>query len=355
MPSDLDEAALERWLRSETPITTLISVDRLSGGQSNPTYRLFTDRGDFVLRRKPFGPLLATAHAVDREFALVNALSPIGYPVPRPVAICTDPAVIGSIFYVMEFVEGRIFLDGNLPGLEPATRRMIYEAMIDALAALHTISAKAVGLQGFGREGNYFARQVDRWTRQYRASIPNSSPEMEQLIRSLESSVPEQRRSGIVHGDYRIDNLVFGVKAPGVAAVLDWELSTLGDPMADLTYFALNWVMPHGLRRSSIGGLDLAALGIPSLEEVLDRYAAATGISSMPPLNWYFAFNLFRGICIGEGIRKRVADGNAAGTDADTAVAGLPELISAATRFADRANALHDQPIMTEKACLGSI
>ena len=340
MPSDLDEAALDDWLKSVTPIGSLFGVDQLSGGQSNPTYRLATDCGNFVLRRKPFGQLLASAHAVDREFALASALAPTGYPVPRPVAICMDPSVIGSIFYIMEFVQGRIFWDGDLPDLTPATRRATYKAMIDALAELHNVSIEKVALQGFGRQGNYFARQMDRWTRQYRASRSGSSPEIDRLIHALATSIPSQRRSTIIHGDYRIDNIVFGADGPDVVAVLDWELSTLGDPMADLTYFALNWVMPHGVRRSSIGGRDLAALGIPSLDDMLERYAAATGMDSMPPLDWYFAFNLFRGICISEGIRKRVLDGTAAGGDPDTATANLPDLIAAATQFAERAGAL---------------
>ena len=343
MPSDLDEAALARWLTSAFPETgRLTGVGKLAGGQSNPTYRLSTEGGALVLRRKPFGRLLPSAHAVDREFTIISALFPTGLPVPRPIAICTDEAIIGAIFYVMEMVEGRVFWDGDLPELRPAERRPVYDAMVDTLARLHGVSIEAVGLESFGRPGNYFARQVDRWSRQYRASETEPSPAMDRLMSRLALSIPAQARVSVIHGDYRIDNLIFRSDRAEVAAVLDWELSTLGDPMADFTYLALNWVMPHDLRRSSLGGLDLAALALPTLEELTEHYCAASGLLRPPELDWYFAFNLFRGISIAQGIRKRLLEGNAAGDEAMAAraVENLPLFIEAAGHFADRAGVL---------------
>ena len=226
--SDLDEAALTGWLKARVPgAAGPVAVRKFPGGQSNPTYRLGTNGDDYVLRRKPFGPLLPSAHAVEREFQLLQALHPTGLPAPRPLALCEDDAVIGSAFYVMEMVEGRTFWDGALPGLSREDRRSIYEGMIDALAQLHAIDPVAVGLGDFGRPGNYFGRQVERWTRQYRASQTDLLIGMEALIAWLPTSLPDQTRSGIIHGDYRIDNLLFAPDRPEVAAILDWELATL--------------------------------------------------------------------------------------------------------------------------------
>lgn len=340
MASDLDEISLARWLRNSVPEAGgLVGLERFSGGQSNPTYRLITDRGAFVLRRRPFGQLLPSAHSVDREFRLISALHPAGLPVPRPITLCLDEGVIGSTFYVMEMVNGRIFWDGHLPELEPANRRQVYEAMIDTLASLHNVKVGPAGLADYGRPGNYFARQVERWRRQYRASQTEESPEIDALIDFLGRSLPEQVRTTVIHGDYRIDNLIFDQNRNQVAAVLDWELSTLGDPMADFTYVALNWVMPQGLSRASIGGLDLSSLGIPTLEEVTERYCIATGLAKPPRLEWYFAFNLFRTIGIAQGVKKRLIDGNAAGTDPQAAVRALPQLTASALAFAELAAA----------------
>ncbi len=341
--SDLNEAALARWLTIAVPsVGTLTDVRRFAGGQSNPTYRLDTEHGALVLRRKPFGQLLPSAHAVDREFRLISALYPTGFPVPRPVALCADEAVVGSMFYVMELVEGEVFWDGELPGLAPTDRRPVYDALVDTLARLHRIPIEEVGLANFGRPGNYFARQVERWSRQYSAAQTEPSAKMDRLMASLAASVPAQERVAILHGDYRIDNIVLAPGRPTVAAVLDWELSTLGDPLADFAYLALNWAMPHDLRRSSLGGLDLRALEIPTLDEVTERYCSASGLKRPPQLDWYFAFNLFRGVSIAQGIKKRVLDGNAAGDDADAtkAVESLPNFIDAALEFAARAGAL---------------
>ncbi|WP_254602952.1 phosphotransferase family protein [Sphingomonas bacterium] len=340
MPSDLDEDAVRRWIARAVPDVGEPAVfARFAGGQSNPTYRVATPDGDYVLRRKPFGALLASAHAVDREYRLLSALYPTGFAVPRPVALCTDDGVIGTMFYLMEMVDGRVFWDGGLPDLAPAERGIAYRSMVDTLAALHAIDPVAVGLADFGRSGNPFARQIDRWTRQYRASQTEHSPEMEALIAWLPSSIPASTRTTIVHGDYRLDNLVYANSSPTVAAVLDWELATTGDPLADFAYLALNWVLPHTPGRSGLGGLELDALAIPTLEQVTAQYCGAAGLASIPPLQWYFAFNLFRGAGILQGIAKRMADGNAAGVDAAAAVDTLPGLIRAAWSFARQAGA----------------
>jgi aminoglycoside phosphotransferase (APT) family kinase protein len=339
--SDLDEDALSRWLKTAAPaVGELISLERFSGGQSNPTYRMRTNRGNFVLRRRPFGQLLASAHSVDRECKLISALHPVGYPVPRPVILCTDEGVIGSVFYIMEMVDGRSFWDGDIPELDPSGRRCVYEAMVDTLARLHSIPIEATGLQAFGRPGNYFARQIERWDRQYRASQNEESPQIDALIEFLRKTVPDQERTTIIHGDYRIDNLIFAEDKINVIAVLDWELSTLGDPMADFTYFALNWVMPNTLSRASIGGLDLPALGIPTLEEITQRYCTASGLARPPQLEWYFAFNLFRTIGIAQGVKKRLLDGTASGDNPGASAQALPHLITSALEFAQRAGAV---------------
>ena len=341
MASDLDEAALERWLLAHVPDAGgVLDISTFAVGQSNPTYRVTTERRELVLRRKPFGPLLASAHAIDREYALIGALAPVGYPVPTPIAYCHDADVLGAPFYLMDLVEGLSFRLGDLPELDPDDRRCVYDAMVDALGRLHRIPIEEVGLSSFGRAGNYFARQVDRWTRQYRAAQTEESRDMDRLILALSGSIPPQERTAIIHGDYRIDNIIFEPGGWRVAAVLDWELSTIGDPLADFAYLALNWVMPHGLREASLGGLDLPALGIPTLHELTHRYRAAAGLAETGELDWYFAFGLFRGVSIAQGIRRRVMDGNAAGEDAAAAIGGLPRLIEAACRFAERAGAL---------------
>lgn len=335
MASDLDEAALGRWIDGAIPsIGKLIRVQKFADGQSNPTYRLETDRGELVLRRKPFGHLLASAHSVDREFAVVGALHRAGFPVPKPIALCESDSIIGSMFYVMDFVDGRIFWDGRLDELPPTDRRRAYEAMIDTLARLHSISVESVGLQWFGREGNYFARQVDRWRRQYYASQTDNLRDVDDLITFLSGSIPRQERTTIIHGDYRIDNLVYHRSGFEVAAVLDWELSTLGDPMADLTYFAMNWIMPHIPGRSYVGGLDLRTLGIPELDQMIERYCMAVGLTTAPKLDWYLAFNLFRSIGILQGVKKRMLSGNASSASAAAAVEVIPQLISTASHFA---------------------
>ncbi len=337
MAADIDLARLTPWLAA-TVGDGPIEVTRYPGGQSNPTYRVDTDAGSFVLRRKPFGPLLPSAHAIEREYALIAALHPIGYPVPRPVALCEGGDVIGAPFYLMERVAGRTVWDGSMPNATPDERRAHYEAMVDALAALHAIDPVAVGLGDYGKPGNYFERQVARWTRQYRASQTDDIPQVERLIEWLPRTVPPQDRVAIVHGDYRIDNLIFAEDGPQVAAVLDWELSTLGDPLADFTYLLMNWgTEPDG--RSGIKGLAGPASGIPTIEEVVARYCAATGRNDVPQLDWYFAYNLFRLTGIVQGIKQRVRDGNAASAQAATMAERVPMLAAMAWDFAKKAGA----------------
>jgi aminoglycoside phosphotransferase (APT) family kinase protein len=334
-----DEAHLDQWMRDNVedyrgPLT----VSQFKGGQSNPTYRLDTPDRAYVLRRKPFGKLLPSAHAVDREYRVITALHATGFPVARTYGLCTDDSVIGAAFYIMAMVEGRIFWDGTLPGIAPAERRAIYESEIRTLARLHQYDPEKIGLSDYGKSGNYFARQIDRWTKQYRASETQTIEPMNRLIEWLPKTVPTQDRVSIVHGDYRIDNMIFDTDAPDVAAVLDWELSTLGDPLADFTYVLMNWSMPHE-GRSSLGGVDVASLGIPTQEDVVAIYCKETGRKGIPDLDWYFAYNLFRLCGIVQGIAGRVRDGTAASARAMEQASRAVPLAEAAWRHAVRAGA----------------
>jgi aminoglycoside phosphotransferase (APT) family kinase protein len=255
----LDNAKLSIWMAEHVEgFEGPIEVRKFAGGQSNPTYKIVAKSGDYVLRRKPFGVLLPSAHAVDREYKVIAGLYPTGYPVAKPYGLCTDDSVIGSWFYIMGMVEGRTIWDGAMPGSNPTERRAVYEAMIDTLAALHAVDVEAAGLSDYGKPGNYFGRQVDRWTKQYRLSETEVMPEMERLIEWLPKTLPEQTRTSIVHGDYRIDNMIFAANDAKVIAVLDWELGTLGDPLADFTYVAMAWVTDNG-GRSGVQDLDSRA------------------------------------------------------------------------------------------------
>ena len=334
-----DEAALARWMGANVEgYAGPLGVFQFKGGQSNPTYRLETPSQAYVLRRKPFGALLPSAHAVDREFRVISALYPTGFPVARPFGLCSDDAVIGSMFYVMEAVEGPIYWDAALPTLTPEQRRAIYAAEIQTLARLHQVDYAAIGLGDYGRPGNYFARQVERWTKQYRASETDRIEAAERLMEWLPRTVPEQDRVSIVHGDYRLDNMVFRPDGSSVAAVLDWELSTLGDPLADFSYLLMHWAMPSD-GRSGLAGLDLPALGVPSLEEASALYCGLTGRDGVPNLDWYFAYNLFRLTGILQGIAGRVRDGTAASAQAGEVSARVPRLAETAWAFAERAGA----------------
>ena len=331
----LDEAKLTAWMEANVEgFKGPLRQGKFAGGQSNPTYRIDSPSGSYVLRRKPFGPLLPSAHAVDREFKAIAGLYPTGFPVAKPYGLCTDENVIGSWFYIMGMVEGRTIWDGAMPDASgPDERRTTYDAMIDTLAALHSVDFEKAGLSDYGKPGNYFGRQVDRWTKQYRLSETETMPEMERLIEFLPATLPEQTRTSIVHGDYRIDNMIFAANEPKVIAVLDWELGTLGDPLADFTYVALAWVTENG-GRSGVMDLDRKALGIPELDEIVDRYCAATGRDGLPDLNWYFAYNFFRLAGIMQGIKKRVIDGTASSAHAKNMSERVTPLAERATEFA---------------------
>ena len=334
----IDETALGQWLEANVEgFSGPFELKKFASGQSNPTYRITAASGEYVLRRKPFGPLLPSAHAVDREFRLISALYPLEFPVPEPLALCADGRVIGAIFYVMELAKGRSYADGALPDFDPETRRRIYEQLVDTLADLHTIDPERCGLGDFGKPGNYFERQVMRWTRQYRDSETDYLPEMERLVAFLPETVPQQSRTAIVHGDYRIDNVVFDGDGT-LTAVLDWELATLGDPLADFSYLAMQWAMPAD-GGAGLAGLDLPALGIPTLGEIVQRYSEQSGVPVAAALDWYFAYNLFRLAGIVQGIKKRVIDGTASNAEAAEMAKRVPMLAQAAWRFAERAGA----------------
>ena len=340
--AEKDRLHLDRlvdWMQVNVAgFTGPLAYVKFAGGQSNPTYRLDTPAKRYVLRRKPFGPLLPSAHAVDREYRVIAGLHPTGFPVPRPYGLCEDPGVIGAAFYVMEMVEGRTIWDGTMPDLQPAERTGHYHAMIDTLAALHNTDHQAAGLGDYGKPGNYFERQVGRWTKQYRAAETEHMPAVESLIKWLPRTLPPQTRTSIVHGDYRVDNMIFGPREGRVIAVLDWELSTLGDPLADFSYFLMSWVtQPEG--RSGVMGRTGPETGIPTIEQVVERYCAATGRDGVPDLNWYFAYNLFRLTGIVQGIKKRMELGTASSAQAERSAATVFRLADAAWSFAQKAGA----------------
>jgi len=314
-----DQAALDAWLRPRIEgLDGVLVVEQFRGGQSNPTFLLKVDGAPrFVLRKKPNGPLLPSAHAVEREYRVMSALGTTGVPVPRMRALCTDESVIGTSFFVMDFVAGRSFWDPTLPGLTPAERAAIYDEANRVIAALHAIDPAAVGLADYGRPGNYVARQVERWTRQYRASQTGDVPAMERLIEWLPAHVPADDTAAVVHGDYRLDNLLFHPSEPRVLAVLDWELSTLGSPLADFAYHVMGWRIPQG-ELGALGGVDLAALGIPDEASYLQAWCRRTGRDGVDPRDWEYciAYNLFRIAAIRQGILQRALQGNASNASA---------------------------------------
>jgi aminoglycoside phosphotransferase (APT) family kinase protein len=334
---DLDVARLQAWMENHVAgFAGPIRYGKFPGGQSNPTYRIDAGSGSYVLRRKPFGPLLPSAHAVEREYRLIAGLQPTGFPVARPYGLCEDDGVVGAAFYVMEMVEGRTHWNGALPDLTPEQRTAVYHQVVDRLAELHLVDYAAAGLCDYGRPGSYFERQVARWTKQYRLAQTDDLPDVERLIAWLPRTLPEQTRTAIVHGDYRIDNLIFA--GSEVRAVLDWELSTLGDPMADLSYLLANWAQPAN-GAATVGGSTGPETGIPTMAEMAARYCRATGRESVPDLNWYFAFGQFRLMSIVQGIKRRVLDGNASNAKAEAHAARVPQLAASAWGFAERAGA----------------
>lgn len=290
-----------------------LAVEKFDVGQSNPTYRLTAASGEYVLRRQPPGPLLKSAHAVDREFRVQRALAGTEVPVPRMIALCEDRSVLGAMFYVMSHVPGRTLVDPRLPGERPAGRAALMADMNRVLAAIHSIDVEAAGLGDYGAPGNYHARQLGRWTKQYRASETETQPEMEALIAWLNGALPEddgQRR--LVHGDFRIDNLLFEAEGPACVAVLDWELSTLGHPYADLAAVLMQWQLPPGPESRGLAGVDRAALGLPSDEAFVAAYCARRGIAGIEGLGFYVGFAFFRMAAILQGVKKRALDGTAA-------------------------------------------
>ncbi|RDE05369.1 phosphotransferase family protein [Sphingomonas aracearum] len=336
---DLDADRLAGWMEAHVEgFAGPLTYGKFPGGQSNPTYRIDAASGSYVLRRKPFGPLLPSAHAVEREYRLIAGLHPTGFPVARPYGLCEDEAVIGSAFYVMEMVGGVTHWNGALPDQAPAQRTAIYHEIVDRLAELHGIDFGAAGLGDYGKPGSYFERQVGRWTKQYRLAQTDELPEVERLIEWLPRTLPPQTRTSIVHGDYRIDNMIFDAGQPRVKAVLDWELSTLGDPMADFSYLLMNWFTPPN-GGAGIAGLSGGDSGIPTVEQMVERYCAATGRDGIPDLNWYFAFGMFRLMSIVQGIKKRWLEGNASNAKAEAHAARVPMLAAAAWNFAQQAGA----------------
>ena len=330
-----DEARLLAWMQANVEgFEGPLEVRQFKGGQSNPTYQLVTPTQKYVMRRKPPGKLLPSAHAVDREFRVISALYPTGFPVARPYGLCVDDEVIGTMFYVMDMVEGRILWDQTLPSYQPAERHALFMAKIKTLADLHNTDYQAVGLEGFGKPGNYFARQIDRWSKQYKASETVQLDSIDRLIEWLPTTTPADDQTTIVHGDYRLDNMVMHPTEPRVIAVLDWELSTLGNPLADFTYLLMNWV------NGAISTLpDLKAHGIPTLDEAVMEYCRLTGRDGLPDLNWYMAYNMFRlaGIC--QGIVGRVRDGTANSPQAAAMAERVPLLGASAWEYARKAGA----------------
>jgi len=319
-----------------------MTVRQFRGGQSNPTYELVTPARKYVLRRKPPGRLLPSAHAVDREYRIIAALYPTGFPVAKPYVLCEDDSIIGTAFYVMECVEGRIFWGPLLPGLAPHERSAIYDSMNATFARLHMLDYEKLGLAAFGKPGNYIARQIARWTRQYQASQTESIPEMEKLIDWLPRHLPVEERISIVHGDFRLDNIVLHPARPEILAVIDWELSTIGDPLADFTYHLMQWQMPPGVATGGTGSLmevDLGALGIPTMEAYVAAYCARTGRAATPNMDYYAAYNFFRLAGILQGIVGRVRDGTAANENAAQNAAAVRPLAQRGWHFAERAGA----------------
>lgn len=344
----LDTAALSAWLAAhEAGFQGPLSVAQFKGGQSNPTYQLDTPGASYVMRSKPapVAQLLPSAHAIEREFRVMQALADSAVPVPRMLALCEDESVIGRAFYVMEFKAGRILWDQSLPGLTSPERAAHYDEMNRVIAALHQVDFQALSLADYGKPGNYFERQIGRWSKQYLASVTQPNPAMDALIEWLPAHIPASARDSaevsIVHGDYRIDNLVFHATEPRVIAVLDWELSTLGHPLADFSYHCMSWhVKASGIARG-LAGQDLAALGIPDERAYVERYCERTGRANVSAVlqdwNFYLAYNLFRIAAIVQGIAKRVEAGTASSSQAREAAASARPLADLAWQFAQQA------------------
>jgi aminoglycoside phosphotransferase (APT) family kinase protein len=337
-----DVARLEEYMLSHVehfhgPIT----VRQFKGGQSNPTYLLESPSGKYVMRRKPPGKLLKSAHAVDREFKVISALYAADFPVPRPYVLCEDEAIVGTMFFIMEFVEGRIFWELDLPGLSPEERAAIYDNLGRTIADLHNFDHEKIGLRDYGKPGNYFARQISRWSKQYLASETQKLELMDRLIAWLPENIPDDESVSVVHGDYRLDNVIIHPTEPRIIAVLDWELSTIGHPLGDFTYHLMGWQTPEiGIGSSGLLGKNLETLGIPAEEEYVARYCDRThrpdGIQNR---DFYAAYNFFRIAAILQGIAGRVRDGTAASAHAERADKAVPVLADMAWSYAQNAGA----------------
>jgi aminoglycoside phosphotransferase (APT) family kinase protein len=334
-----DEAALADWMARTIPdFAGPLDVHQFKGGQSNPTYRLSTPGRNYVLRRKPPGQLAEGAHAIEREARILNALGTVDFPVPHVHGLCEDPSVIGTSFYVMDLVEGRIFWDATLPDIAAEDRPAYFAAMAETLARLHQIDYRAIGLEDYGRPDGYVARQVKRWTRQYQADIPEAGPEtnLEALIAWLPEHMPTESAPSIVHGDFRIDNMIFHPTEPRIVAVLDWELSTIGEPIADFAYNMMMYRIPPTMLTGLVGA-DLKALHLPSEADYVDIYRARRALDAVPDLDFYVAFNLFRLAAIFHGIKARIARGTASSAHARDMIATLPIISEIALQQARQA------------------
>jgi aminoglycoside phosphotransferase (APT) family kinase protein len=329
-------------VRHARGFTGPLTVSQFKGGQSNPTYLLETPSRKYVLRRKPPGKLLPSAHAVDREFRVISALHARNFPVAEPVVYCDDDSVAGTAFYVMGFVGGRVFWEPAMPGSHPAERTAIYDAMNATIAKLHGYEPAQIGLGDYGKSENYVGRQVVRWSKQYRASETETIGEMDRLIDWLPQHVPPQTVTRVVHGDYRLDNIIVDAHEPKVLAVLDWELSTLGDPLADFAYHLMAWHMPFSesaAGTATLVGHDLKALGIPAMSDYVDSYVARTGLDPSAHLDFYLAYNFFRIAAILQGIVGRVRDGTATSDHAPAKASMIRPLAKKAWEFAQNAGA----------------
>lgn len=340
--SDIDAAALEAYLsRHVAGFAGPLTLGRFKGGQSNPTYRLATPERLYVLRRKPFGKLLPSAHAIEREYRVTAALAGAGFPVARPLHLCTDETVIGAAFYVMAHAEGRVFWEPHAPGLSGPDRAALFDSLNATIAQLHMLDHQALGLADFGRPQGYVGRQIRRWSEQYQASETETIPEMDRLIAWLPGACPEDSGAAIVHGDFRLDNCIIHPTEPRVIAVLDWELSTIGDPLADFTYHLMQWHMPVSETGAGVGSLrgHEHEPGLPPLADYIAAYCRRTGRGGIPNIAFYMAYNFFRLAAILQGILGRVRDGTAANAEAAAMARQVRPLAETAWAFAREAGA----------------
>ncbi len=334
-----DEGALSDYMKSHVDgFKGPISVKKFKGGQSNPTYLLETPSKSYVLRRKPPGKLLPSAHAVDREYKVMTALGTQGFPVPKTYTLCEYPDVIGTTFFIMDFVEGRIFWDASLPDVRKDERGPLFNALTDTLAQLHNIDYKAAGLGDFGKPGNYFERQIGRWSKQYQSAETDPIIEMNKLIDWLPTAIPQDEATSIVHGDFRFDNVIMHPTEAKSLAVLDWELSTLGHPLADFTYYLMAWHFPPNVR-GGLAGVDIEELGIPSLDETVARYCTQTERTEIPDIEFCLSYNMFRLGSIAQGVYARALQGNASSPQAMEMGKQIQPLAALAWHYAQKAGA----------------